>query len=78
MEEFETFVENLELKLESIFNKNAYLTLVIGDFDGKSHNWYKGNKTTAGESKLEILKSHSSSSCIAKSCFYISANYGSI
>ena len=77
MEEFETFVSNLELKLESIFNKNPYLTAVIGDFDGKSHNWYKGNKTTAGESKLEIMI-HSSSSCIARSFYYISANYGSI
>ena len=47
MEEFETFVKNLELSLEFIFNKNPYLTIVIGDFNAESYNWYKGDKTTA-------------------------------
>ena len=36
MEEFETFLKNLELNLEFIFNKNPYLTVVIGDFNPKS------------------------------------------
>ena len=36
MEEFETFLKNLELNLEFIFNKNPYLTVVIGDFNAKS------------------------------------------
>ena len=30
MEEFETFIKNLELNLELIFTKNPYLTVVIG------------------------------------------------
>ena len=30
-EEFETFVKNLKLNLEFIFNKNPYLTVVNGD-----------------------------------------------
>ena len=46
MEEFDTFVKNLELNLELIFTKNPYLTVVIGDFNVKSYNWYKGDKTT--------------------------------
>ena len=50
MEEFEMFVKNLELNLESIFNKNPYLTVVIGDVIG--------NKTIASGSKLEIMTSH--------------------
>ena len=58
MEEFETFVKNLELNLEFIFNKNPYLTVVIDEFNAKSHNWYKGDKTTASWSKLEIMTSH--------------------
>ena len=53
MEEFETFVKNLELNFELMFTKNPYLTLVIGDFNVKSYNWYKGDKT-----KLEIMTSH--------------------
>ena len=55
MEEFETFVKNLELNLEFTFNKNPYLTIVIADFNAKSHNWYKGNNTTACGSKLELM-----------------------
>ena len=58
MEEFETFVKNLELNLELIFTKNPYLTVVIGDFNVKSHNWYKGDKNTASGTKLEIKTSH--------------------
>ena len=58
MEELETFVKNLELNLELIFTENPYLTVVIGDFNVKSHNWYKGNKTTASSTKLEIMNSH--------------------
>ena len=58
MEEFETFVKNLELNLEFIFNKNPYLTAVVGDFNDKSHIWYKGDKTTASGSKFEIMTFH--------------------
>ena len=58
MEEFETFVKNLELNLQFIFSKNPYLTVVIGDFTVKSHDWYNGDKTTANESKREIMTSH--------------------
>ena len=58
MEEFGTFVKNLELNLELIIIKNPYLTLVIGDFNVKSHNWYIEDKTTASGTKLEIITSH--------------------
>ena len=49
---------NLKLNLEFIFNKNPYHTVVIGVFNAKSHNWYKGNKTIVSGSKLEIMTSH--------------------
>ena len=58
MEEFETFVKNLELNLQFIFSKNPYLAVVIGDFTVKSHDWYNGDKTTANASKREIMTSH--------------------
>ena len=41
MEKFEAFVKNLESNLEFIFKKNPCLTVVIGDFNANSHNWYK-------------------------------------
>ena len=50
MDEFQTFDFSL--------NKNLCLNVVIDDFNAKSHNWYKGDKTTASESKLEIMASH--------------------
>ena len=58
IEEFETFVKNLELNLELIFNKNPYMSTDFGDFNAKSHYWYKGDKTTASVSELEIMGSN--------------------
>ena len=58
MEEFETFAKNLGLNLEFVLTKNLYLTVVIGDFNVKSHNWYKDDKTIASGTKLEIMASH--------------------
>ena len=58
MEEFETFVKNVELNLEFIFNGNPYLTAAIAGFNAKSHNWYEGDKSTGSGSKLEIMASH--------------------
>ena len=58
LEEFATFIENLELNLELIFTQNPYVTVVIDGFNVKAQNWYKGNKTTASGTKLEIVTSH--------------------
>ena len=51
-------VKNFELNLKLIFTKNPYLTVVIGDFNVKSQNWYKDDKITASGTKLEIKTSH--------------------
>ena len=52
MKEFETFVKNLDLNLEFIFNKNSCLTVVIGDLNAKSHNLYKGDKQQLADLNL--------------------------
>ena len=52
------FVINLELNLEFILSKYPYMSVNIGDFNGKSHYWYKDKKTTASRSKLDIITSH--------------------
>ena len=54
---FETFVDNLELNLDTIANKNLYLIATLGDFNAKSSNWYKHNKTTYEGSKIEAITS---------------------
>ena len=56
-EEFNTFLDNLESKLETAFFSNLFLTILISDFNAKCASWYsKDNSTTEG-SKLRLLTS---------------------
>ena len=54
---FEDFADNLELNLDKISNKSPYLLVVLGDFDVKSSNWYKHDKTTYEGSKIDAITS---------------------
>ena len=54
---FETFTENFELNLDTIANKNPYLIVILGDFNAKSSNWYKHDKTIYECSKTEAITS---------------------
>ena len=57
MEEFKAFVKNLDLNIAFVFNRNPYLTAVIGYFNANSRNWYKGNKTSPSGSQIGIMTS---------------------
>ena len=61
-------------------DKNPYLMVVLGDFNGKLNSWYSNDSTDIEESKIDILTStfgfhqiineathilNNSSSCIA-------------
>ena len=35
---FETFADNFELTLDTIVNKNPFLTVALGDFNAKTNN----------------------------------------
>ena len=37
--------------------KNNYLIVILGDFNAKSTNWYKHDKTTYESSKIEAITS---------------------
>ena len=54
---FETFFDNFELNVDTIANKNPYLIVILGDFNAKSSNWYKHDKTTYEGSKIEAITS---------------------
>ena len=54
---FGTFADNLELNLGTIGNKNHYLIVILGDFNDKSSNWYKHDKTTYEGSKIDPITS---------------------
>ena len=54
---FETFFDNFELNVDTIANKNPYLIVILGDFNAKSSNWYKHDKTIYECSKTEAITS---------------------
>ena len=54
---FERFVDNLELNLDTTANRKLYLIVILGDFNAKSSNWYKHDKTTYESSKIEAITS---------------------
>ena len=54
---FEKFADNFELNLDKITNKNPYLTVILGDFNAKSSNWYKHDTTTYECSKIDAITS---------------------
>ena len=43
-DKFEKFIDNLELTLETLFQNNPFLIVLIGDLNAKSKNWYSHGK----------------------------------
>ena len=56
-DDFETFLKNFELNLNTILANNLFLTVVLGDFNVKSNLWCKGDKTSYEGSKSEGITS---------------------
>ena len=54
---FEEFADNLQLSLDKISNQNPFLTVVLGDFNTKSSNWYKHDQTTYEGTKIDAVTS---------------------
>ena len=53
---FEDFADNFaELNLDKIVNKSPYLLVVLSDFNVKSSNWYKHDKTTYEGSEIDAV-----------------------
>lgn len=45
-DEFETFLDNLELNLESSLQTNPFVVTVLGDFNAKLNNWFQHDHST--------------------------------
>ena len=45
-DDFEIFLENIELNLDTILANNPFLTVVLGDFSVKSKLWCNSDKTS--------------------------------
>ena len=63
---FKDFVDNLELNLDKIANKSPYLLVFFGDFNVKSSNWYKHDKTTYEGFKIDAITSQFGSQQLIK------------
>ena len=52
---FDEFTDNIELPLDEVANHNLFLVVVLGDFNVKSENWYKQDKTSYKGAKIDTL-----------------------
>ena len=52
---FEIFVDNFELTLDTIFNKNPFLTVALGDFNAKATNWCKNDINSYKDLKIDTI-----------------------
>ena len=51
--DFETFLKNFVLNLDTILTNNPFLTVVLADFNVKSNLWCKSDETSYESSKIE-------------------------
>ena len=58
--------------MESITQKNPFLTVVIGDFNARSSKWWTDNKSTQEGLKIENLRSQFSLSQVINEPTHIS------
>ena len=54
-DEFEKFLENLELSIDHMADKNPYIMVFRGDYNAKSNLWYPNDNTNIEGSKIDIL-----------------------
>ena len=44
-DDFQVFIDNLEMNLETLAQRNPFLMVVIGDFNAKSKHWCSQDNT---------------------------------
>ena len=54
-DQFQTFKSNLKLYLDALLCSNPFLTVMIGDFNAKSKDWYSIDITSFEGSELDFL-----------------------
>ena len=55
--DFESFINNFELNLDSVMTNNPFLTVILGDFNAKYSLWYNNDITTYEGSKTDGVTS---------------------
>ena len=54
-DEFEKFLDNLELNFDHMADKNPFLMVALGDLNTKSNSWYRNDSTDTEGSTIDIL-----------------------
>ena len=55
---FESFIDNLELNIDTIATKNPYLIGILGDFNAKLSTWCRSDKSNYEGSRIDGLVSN--------------------
>ena len=55
--DFESFINNFELNLDSVMVNNPFLTIVLGYFNGKTSLWHNNEISTYEGSKVDSVTS---------------------
>ena len=76
-DEFDNFLNKLNLTMESITQKNPFLNVFIGDFNAKSSKWWIDDKTTQEGLNKENLLSQFSLSQVINEPTHLSQNFNS-
>ena len=76
-DEFEKFVDNLELNLETLCQDNPFLIVLIGDLNVKSKNWYSHDITSHEGNEIENVTAQFGVQQIIKEPTHISNNSSS-
>ena len=72
---FDQFANNLELTLDEVANLNTFLIIVLDDFNVKSENWYKHDKTSYEGAKTDALTTQFGLQQIIKEPSHVLAEY---
>ena len=54
-DDFVSFLDNFELTLDTLAQKNPFLTVALGDFNAKSSNWYNKDIPSDEGRKIETV-----------------------
>ena len=58
-DDFETFLENLELNFDHMAEKIPFMMVVLGDFNAKFKSWYTNDSTNFEGLKIDLTFSKS-------------------
>ena len=53
--EFDNFILNFEKMLSDINSSNPHFSVILGDFNARSNNWWQCDTQTSEESRIDYL-----------------------